>query len=181
MAHIIIVTGSARPHSISHKVAPLVEKALTVRGGISAQIIDVAKLELPFMNAPFPPSHPDFVATDEHVKAWTQQVADADAVVLLTPEYNGNVTAIQKNAIDWIYKEWNGKPVAFIGYGWYEPSRAHAALRVSFEQTLKAKLVEPFAQLQFMKDITVEGDVMDQSSIDEKLTATLEALAAALS
>lgn len=180
MKKIIIVTGSARPTSVGHKIAPLVEHVLNTYEGVTAEVIDVAKLELPFMNAPVPPSHEDFVATDEHVKAWTKIVADADAVILLTPEYNGNVTAIQKNAIDWIYQEWNEKSVAFVGYGWYEPSRAHAALRVAFEQTLKSKLVEPFAQLQFMKDISLEGAILDQESVDAKLAATFEALVASI-
>lgn len=181
MRKIIIVTGSARPTSISHAIAPLVERALNAYEEVSAEVVDVATLELPFMDAPVPPSHEDFVASDQHVKDWTTLVAEADAVVLLTPEYNGNVTAIQKNAIDWIYKEWAEKPVALIGYGWYEHSRAHAALRVSVEQTLKARLVEPFAQLQFMKDISLEGAVLDQAQVDAKLAATCRALVATLS
>lgn len=180
MSKIIIVTGSARPTSIAPAITPLIERALSAHDGVTTELVDAAKLNLPFMNAPVPPSHEDFVVTDPQVEAWTKLVAEADGVVLVTPEYNGNVTAVQKNAIDWIYKEWNGKPVAFIGYGWYEPSRAQAALRVSFEQTLKAKLVEPFAQLQFMKDISVQGEVIDQAAVDEKLTKTVQALINAL-
>jgi NAD(P)H-dependent FMN reductase len=181
MSRVIIVTGSARPNSVSHKVAPVVQAALTAHEGIETEVVDVATLALPFFDAPLPPSQEAFVATDANVQAWTKLVADADGVILLTPEYNGNVTAIQKNAIDWIYKEWVDKPVAFIGYGWYEPSRSQAALRVSFEAVLKAKLVEPFTQLQFMKDISIEGDIVDQESVDGKIKATLDAFVATLS
>lgn len=181
MSRIIIVTGSARPNSVSHKVAPVVQAALATYDNVETEVVDIATLGLPFFDAPLPPSQEAFVATDANVRAWTKMVAEADGVVLLTPEYNGNVTAIQKNAIDWIYKEWIDKPVAFIGYGWYEPSRSQAALRVSFEAVLKAKLVEPFAQLQFMKDISIEGDILDQASVDGKIKVTLDAFVTTLS
>jgi hypothetical protein len=46
---------------------------------------------------------------------------------------------------------------------------------------LKAKLVEPFTQLQFMKDISIEGDIVDQESVDGKIKATLDAFVATLS
>lgn len=180
MANVIIVTGSARPNSVSHKVAPYVQRVLESHEGITAEIVDVASLQLPFFDAPFPPSQDAFVATDSHVKAWTARVGEADGVVLLTPEYNGNVTGIQKNAIDWIYKEWNDKPVAFVGYGWYDPSRVQAALRISFEQTLKAKLVEPFTQFKFMEDVSLEGDILNQSVVDAKLAKTIDALLSVL-
>ena len=180
MAHIIIVTGSARPTSIAPKVLPLVEDALQRTVAAEITVVNAAELDLPFYDAPVPPSHEQFVVSDEHVKAWTAQVAAADGVIMLTPEYNGNMTAVQQNAIDWVYKEWADKPVALIGYGWYDPSRAQAAAKVSFG-VVKAALVEPFAQLQFAKDISVAGDVLDAASIEEKLTATVEAFAAALS
>lgn len=179
MSHIIIVTGSARPNSISTKIAPLVGGALKSDSDDVIEVIDVATLDLPFYNAPVPASHEDFAPDNEHVIAWTKKVGEADGVVLLTPEYNGNMTAIQKNALDWVYKEWNDKPVALIGYGWYEPSRAHTAARISLE-VVKAQIIEPFAQLQFMKDITLEGDVLDNDTVAQKLSATIDALRNAL-
>jgi len=180
MSHIIIVTGSARPNSVSHNIAPVVAHALSAYDGVETEIVDIAALALPFYDSPVPASHEAFAPTHEQVIAWTEKVGQADGVILLTPEYNGNVTAIQKNAIDWIYKEWNEKPVAFVGYGWYEPSRSQAALRVSFETVLKSTLIEPFAQFKFSADIATDGGVIDQSAVDAKLKATLDAFVAAL-
>lgn len=179
MSHIIIVTGSARPNSIAKKVLPVIEEVLSRIDSVETSVVDVVELQLPFYDSPVTASHPDFAPADEHVKAWTEQVAAADGVIMLTPEYNGNMTAIQKNAIDWIYKEWNDKPVALIGYGWREPSRAHAAAKLSLS-VVKAKTIEPFAQLQFMKDISVEGEVINAAATEQKLNATIVALVAAL-
>lgn len=179
MSHIIIVTGSARPTSIAKKVLPVIEEVLSRIDAVETSVVDVLELQLPFYNSEVPASHEDFAPTDEHVKAWTAKLAAADGVILLTPEYNGNMTAIQKNAIDWVYKEWNDKPVALVGYGWYEASRAHAAAQISLN-VVKARLVEPFAQLQFMKDISVEGDVIDTATTGQKLDATIASLVASL-
>lgn len=180
MSKVIIVTGSARPNSVGHIVAPFVESAFAQHEGVQTELIDVASLDLPFYDAPTAPSQEGFVAEDERVQAWTQRVAEADAVVLITPEYNAGPTAIQKNAIDWIGKEWNGKPVAFVGYGWYNPSRSQAVLEVSFEQVLKAKLVRPHAQLQFMKDINPDGSIVDEAAVNDTVAATVTALVDAL-
>lgn len=180
MKHIIILTGSARPNSVSQKVAPMVKAALETSGDVSADIVDVASLGLPFFDAPFAPSQDGFAPTDPQVIAWTKRVAEADGVVLLTPEYNAGVSGIQKNAIDWVYKEWADKPVAFIGYGWHDPSRVQASLRIGFEQVLHAALVEPFAQLQFMHDIDPSGAVLDQETVDRKLAATIDSFVGAL-
>ena len=179
MSHIIIVTGSARPTSIAAKVLPVIEEVLSRTDSVEVSVVNVLDLELPFYNSVVPASHDDFAPSDEHVKAWTQKVAAADGVILITPEYNGNVTAIQKNSIDWIYKEWNDKPVALIGYGWYEESRAQAAAKISLN-VVKAKIVEPFTQLQFMKDIGVDGTVIDAAATENKLAATITAFVAAL-
>lgn len=175
MNKIIILTGSATPNSVSHKVAPMVAEVLSEYDNVATEIVDVAKLDLPFFDAPIPPSQESFTTENENVKSWTKMVAEADGVILLTPEYNGNVTAIQKNAVDWIYKEWNDMPIAMVGYGWYDVSRSQTAWKLSFEQVLKSKVAEPFAQLKFMADINPDGSVASQSAIDDKLRTTIAA------
>lgn len=46
-------------------------------------------------------------------------VSKADAVMFVAPEYNHGLSAVQKNAIDWLYSEWNAKVVAYVVYGWH--------------------------------------------------------------
>ncbi|NKW91118.1 NAD(P)H-dependent oxidoreductase [Rhodobacteraceae bacterium R_SAG9] len=54
----------------------------------------------------------------EEVKLLVQQIAEADAVLISTPEYNGAVTGVLKNALDWISRHWEkpmvGKPTALM-------------------------------------------------------------------
>src|ERR1700704_3727276 len=48
------------------------------------------------------------------VRKWTAQIAASDGFVFVTPEYNYGPSAVLKNAIDWVYPEWNRKAAAFV-------------------------------------------------------------------
>jgi NAD(P)H-dependent FMN reductase len=51
------------------------------------------------------------------VKKWTAAIAQSDGFILVTPEYNYGPPAVLKNALDWVYPEWNRKAIAFVSYG----------------------------------------------------------------
>src|SRR5260221_1657687 len=69
--------------------------------------------------------------TYEHevVKKWTAQIAASDGFIFVTPEYNYGPSAVLKNAIDWVYPEWNRKSAAFVSYGSVMGARAVQQLR----------------------------------------------------
>jgi NAD(P)H-dependent FMN reductase len=176
---VIILSGSSRPNSVADKVMPLVVNEVASREGIEAVAIDVNTLNLPFFNSPLAPSHEGYVATDENVKNWGATVANADAVILVTPEYNASMTAIQKNALDWLYAEWVDKPVALVGYGWHSGERAHVNARAVLDN-VKAHVLAPTANLSFMKELSPSGAVTNQETIDIELKKTVNAVVAAI-
>lgn len=176
MANILVVTGSVRPNSANSKVVPVVVDALTAKGA-NVTIADLAEMGLPFYNDPMPPSAPEFAPTDERVQAWTKMVADADGVVLVTPEYNHTMSPVQLNAIDWVFKEWEDKPVALIGYGWRSGAgQAHATAREALAVNLKAKVGDKQANMFFMKDLNPDGSVLDTAAVDGKIGAAIDEL-----
>ena len=176
MANILVVTGSVRPNSANSKVVPVVVDALTAKGA-NVTIADLAEIGLPFYNDPMPPSAPEFAPTDERVHAWTKMVADADGVVLVTPEYNHTMSPVQLNAIDWVFKEWEDKPVALIGYGWRSGAgQAHATAREALAVNLKAKVGDEQANMFFMKDLNPDGSVLDKAAVDGKIGAAIDEL-----
>lgn len=180
MPNILVVTGSARPNSVNHKVVPVVVEEIEKQGA-AAVVADVAKLDLPFFDAPHSPTSPDFEPTHDSVKAWTKMVADADAVVLVTPEYNHTLTPIQLNAIDWIGKEWAEKYIGLVGYGWGTGGgQAHDAAREAFEKVLNAHVVPTQANLFFMKHIQPDGSFVDEDASRQLISDTVSALVAAL-
>ena len=84
MSQILVVTGSVRPNSANSKMVPYVAEQLRQKGA-EVVIADLKELDLPFFDSPLPPSAPEFAPTDERVVRWTQLVAGADGVVLVTP------------------------------------------------------------------------------------------------
>ena len=180
MPNILVVTGSVRPNSVNEKIVPLVVSEVDAQGS-TVTIADLKELNLPFFDSPVPPASPDFAPTNESVIAWTKLVADTDAVIFVTPEYNHTLTPVQLNAIDWVSKEWEDKHIGLVGYGWTSGAgQAHAAARESFETVLKAHVASKQTNLFFTKDIDTEGNVIDEAGVKEKIAATVSELIAEL-
>lgn len=176
MSNILVVTGSVRPNSVNQKIAPLVVDQLKAKGA-NPTIIDLGELNLPFFDAPIPPSSPDFEPTNEAAIKWTNLVDQADGVVLVTPEYNHTLTPIQLNAIDWIGKEWANKPIALVGYGWGTGGgQAHDAAREALAVNLNARVGEKQTNLFFTKDIDLDGSPLDAESVNQKISLSLDEL-----
>lgn len=178
MSNILVVTGSVRPNSVNEKVVPLVATELEKQGA-SVSIADLEAINLPFFDAPLPPTSPDFEPTNDAAKQWTQLVADAEGVVFVTPEYNHTLTPVQLNAIDWIGKEWEGKPVSLVGYGWGTGGgQAHDTAREALEVNLKAKVNATQANLFFMKDVNPDGSLVEEGEALAKIEAAVTAFLA---
>lgn len=176
MASILVVSGSVRPNSVNEKIMPLVINQLEAKGA-NVSVADLKELEMPFYNFPTPSISPDFKPTNETVLKWTEMVDQADGVVLVTPEYNHTMNPLQLNAIDWIGKEWNDKPVALVGYGWSGGARAHVTAReVLANSGLQAKVGERQANLAFKKDIETDGSILEEAAVSEKIGDALDEL-----
>ncbi len=176
MPNILVVTGSVRPNSVNEKIVPVVVAGVEKQEA-TVTVADLGELNLPFFDSPQTPTSPDFVAEHESVKGWTQLVADADGVVLVTPEYNHTLSPVQLNAIDWIGAEWKDKKVALVGYGWGTGGgQAHDAAREALVNVLGANVGETQTNLFFTKDISPAGDIVDQEAVDAKIAATVSEL-----
>ncbi len=180
MSHILVVTGSVRPNSVNEKIVAYVVNALKEQD-VQTTIADLKELDLPFFNDQNPPSSPDFAPTNAAVKRWTDMVGSASGVVLVTPEYNHTMSPVQLNAVDWVYKEWHGKPVALVGYGWRSGAgQAQATAREALAVNLKAEVLDTQTNLFFMKDLQPDGTIADEAAVAQKIGATLDELLTAV-
>jgi NAD(P)H-dependent FMN reductase len=128
MIRIAIIIGSTRPGRKGEAVAKWVYEIAQKRDDAKFELVDIKDFNLPLLDEPVPPSLGQY--TKEHTKAWAAKIDSFDAYVFVTPEYNHGTSAALKNAIDFIYKEWNNKAAGFVGYGGASGTRAVENLRL---------------------------------------------------
>lgn len=115
---ISVIIGSTRQGRFSEKPAQWILQELQKREAIEARLVDLRDFPMPFFDQPLPPAMPGRPSYEhEVVKKWTAQIAVSDGFVFVTPEYNYGTSAVLKNAIDWVYPEWNRKAAGFVSYG----------------------------------------------------------------
>lgn len=115
MPKLDIVVASTRPGRGGLAVAKWFEGRAREHAGFEVELVDLAEVNLPFLDEPKHPRFQDY--TKEHTKKWSATVSAADAFVFVTPEYNYGMPATLLNALDFLYREWNYKPAAFVSYG----------------------------------------------------------------
>ncbi len=176
MKLIKLVLGSVRDGRAGEKVATwLLGKTSEYRGDVKFELIDLAEVNLPFMNEPVPPAGSSDYKY-EHTKRWSRLIDEADGFIFITPEYNHGYSGVLKNALDFLYKEWKNKPVLFVGYGGGGASNSIRQLKEVVEflgmhalsgQINISKIWEAFDKDGKIIESNISGDI-------EKLLAELD-------
>ena len=112
---IAIILGSTRPGRNGAQVAQWVLEQAKTRSSAHYELIDLADVPLPFLDEAVPPSMGQYA--HDHTKAWSATIARFDGYIFVTPEYNHSTSGVLKNAIDYLYNEWNNKAAGFVSYG----------------------------------------------------------------
>jgi NAD(P)H-dependent FMN reductase len=110
-----IILGSTRPGRRGDQVANWVFEQASKRDDAHFDLLDLADFNLPHLDEAMPPSMGQYA--NDHTKAWSEAISGYDGFVLVTPEYNRSPSGALKNALDFLYKEWNNKAVGFVSYG----------------------------------------------------------------
>lgn len=128
MIRIGIILGSTRPNRLGEQVATWVYDLASRRGDAGFELIDLRDHPLPHLDEP-PGLRPATGSEQAHIRAWADKIASFDGYVMVTPEYNYSTSAVLKNALDYLYAEWNNKAVGFVSYGAVGGARAVQHLR----------------------------------------------------
>src|SRR6476659_7077427 len=115
MLKIAIILGSTRPNRIGEGVARWVYDIAARRTDAHYDLIDLKDQNLPLLDEPAPPSLGQY--SQPHTKAWAAKIIQYDGFVFVTAEYNHGIPGALKNAIDYLYKEWNNKAAGIVSYG----------------------------------------------------------------
>jgi len=123
-----IVLGSTRAGRFADKPAEWLLGLSKKREDATFELVDLRDYPLPFFDEPKSPMREP--SKNEIAQRWARKVAELDAFVFVTGEYNHSIPASLKNAIDYVYAEFNRKPAAFVAYGGAGGVRAVEQLRL---------------------------------------------------
>jgi NAD(P)H-dependent FMN reductase len=115
MPIIKIIAGSTRPGRFNIQPSNWIYKLAQTRADIQVELVDLAEINLPLLDESKSAMMQDY--EHEHTKKFSGIIQEADGFIFVTPEYNHSTSAALKNALDYLYHEWNYKPVSFISYG----------------------------------------------------------------
>jgi NAD(P)H-dependent FMN reductase len=127
MIKIGIIIGSTRPGRVGESVSRWVLQVAQERKDAEFELVDIQDFNLPLLDEPFPASMEQY--SKPHTKIWSAKIDSFDGYVFVTPEYNHATSGALKNAIDFLYREWNNKAAGFVGYGGLGGTRAVESLR----------------------------------------------------
>lgn len=125
---IAVIIGSTRPGRNGEAVAKWVYEIAQKRSDAEFELVDIRDFNLPLLDEPVPPSMGQY--SKPHTKAWATKIGSFDGYVFVAPEYNHGISGALKNAIDFLFAEWNNKAAGFVSYGGAGGARAVEQLRL---------------------------------------------------
>lgn len=125
-----VLTGSTREGRFADQAAAWIAKEAEKHEELAVEVLDLRDYEMPFFDSAMSPSTKRKPYPHESVERWTAKIAEGDAFIIVSPEYNHSTSGVMKNALDWVYKEWNNKAVGFVSYGSTGGARAVEHLRL---------------------------------------------------
>ncbi|RYD54302.1 MAG: NADPH-dependent oxidoreductase [Sphingomonadales bacterium] len=159
---ILVILGSVRDGRMAEPVGRWVMEQAAVRSALDCELIDLKDWDMPFYAFPDAPAKGNY--QDPLQRRWADKVASADGYILICPEYNHGPPAVLKNALDYVYAEWNRKPVNFVGYGGNGGARSIELLTCVARELQMAALessVHIMGVWSKVKDGTFTGDDKD--------------------
>lgn len=153
---IAIILGSTRPGRRVDLIGRWVHEHATGRASeidATFDLVDLADFDLPLLDEETPPIMGRYARP--HTKAWAETIDAYDGYVFVTPEYNHSTSGALKNAIDYLYAEWNDKACGFVGYGVQGGQRAVEHLRLVAGEL---KLADVRSQLALTLGVDTDED-----------------------
>ncbi|MFG1703712.1 NADPH-dependent FMN reductase [Nonomuraea sp. M3C6] len=171
MTKVGIILGTTRPGRNGEAVARWVHELAAKRGDAEYELVDLKDFALGHLDEPNVPAMGDY--QHEHTKRWSAKIDSFDAFVFVTPEYNHSITGALKDAIDFLYAEWNNKAAGFVGYGVDGAVRAVEHLRHILAMVGVATVVQQVT-LSIYTDFENAAEFKPAAAHEDKLGLVLD-------
>jgi NAD(P)H-dependent FMN reductase len=167
-----IIIASTRPGRIALPVAEWINGVAQKHEAFhDVQLVDLAEWNLPFMDEPH---HPRLRRYEhQHTRDWSAKIDQADAFVIVLPEYNYGFTAPLKNAIDYLHHEWAYKPVGLVSYGGVAAGTRAAQMIKQVLTTLKMMPLPEAVQIPFVAQFLDEHRAIHPNNIMEAASVAM--------
>ncbi|HLT77402.1 MAG TPA: NAD(P)H-dependent oxidoreductase [Ferrovibrio sp.] len=166
---------STRPGRVGLPVAQWFHGVASKHEAFDARLVDLAEFNLPIYDEP---KHPTLQQYEhEHTKRWSASVAAADAFVFVTPEYNFGPPPSLVNALNYVYREWNYKPAAFVSYGGVSGGIRAVQMEKHTLTTLKMMPILEAVMIPMVAQHMENGRFMAKEIHETSATALLNELA----
>ena len=179
MPKLMVLTTSTRPSRKGPAVASWATQFARSHGKFEVEAVDLASFGLPVFDEPDHPAKQAYV--NEHTKHWAAAVTAADAFVFVLPEYDHHMPSSLVNAMQYLFREWNYKPVGFVSYAGVSGGLRSVETARLFCTTFKLvpmveQVILPFFEKKLDKDgVFLADEVADSSAksmLDELLRWT---------
>lgn len=166
---VAVVVGSNRPARICPGIAEWIRAELQrslsaeLTGAVSYELLDLAAVDLPFLDEPLIPAFGQY--RHEHTKAWSRTVSGFDGFIFVFPQYNWGYPAVLKNALDYLFTEWAGKPVSYATYGTHGGGRAARQIRGVLAGLRMRELHDHLEIVITVKDVDSEWQIKDLDAV----------------
>lgn len=175
MPTLLIIIGSTRPVRAGLPVAHWFEDLARRDGTFDVEVVDLKELDLPLLDEPQHPRMGRYEHT--HTKEWSRIVNRSDAVVFILPEYNYSITAPVKNALDFLYSEWNYKPVGLVSYGGVSGGLRAAQMAKQAVTTVKMMPLPEEVSIPYVAQHIHDGKFQPTERMEESAHVLLTELA----
>ncbi len=125
----IIIASTREGRTTPHLAKWVQQVAANSNSEVEFELVDLADYELPFFNEAVSPQYNPERAPTGAVKDFLEKIAEADGYIIVTPEYNRSISAVLKNALDYLDFQMAKKPVAIVAHGSTGGAQAVAHLR----------------------------------------------------
>ncbi len=174
MLKLKIIIASTRPGRVGAPVARWLLGRARHHEKFEPALADLAEVNLPLLDEP---KHPRLGAYEHaHTRAWSAIVKDADAFVIVTPEYNFGAPPALLNALDYLYSEWHYKPVAFVSYGGISGGLRSVQMTKQIVTSLKMMPLVEAVTIPFVANHMKDGELQTSEQLEKSAAAMLDEL-----
>ncbi len=174
MNRLKIITSTTREGRSGIAVANWITALANSTGEFEVELLDLKEIALPFIDEP---NHPRLRKyTYEHTKQWSATIDAADAFIIVLAEYNYGYPAPIKNAIDYLFQEWQYKPVGFVSYGGISAGLRSTQMLKQVVTTLNMMPIQEQVNLPFFSKNIVDGVFQSDEKIDNTAKVLLKEL-----